>query len=521
MKHKFIIICVGALISHSISFASGRTPNNADSFNSNRTQQQSINPDSVPAQRPGAGTAIYFDGISQHANLSTAVLANATKFTIEFWIKTTENRSSDIFWQRPTMIGNETVNAPSNDFGITTDNGRVGMWSGLNYHGDNFMLTNTSINDNRWHHIAAVNNGEIIVLYVDGILQNGHISSGLKLITTYYALSIGASNSFNKNGAGFYHQGLYDEVRMWDAPLSTQEIRDRMCHKISPSDSLYSHLVAYYNFDDVSTYSTFDVVTHEYDAELKKWPQRGESGAPIGDTSVNAYMYSSDAKSLTITAASGETLQVTTSLGRNRGLHLFVVNENPLDTAGIKLLCTQNKYFGIFSVAKGDPLYSATYNYSSNNCVTITNENNLRIYEKPYLGQSDWLQLPYSPDAGTGTITISGVHRYNARFILGIDSTSNAISNNTDLIKSTTLAANITLSPNPASAFLYVQLNSLAKEDGAFITRIVDQNDKEVWKSLTPQNNLVIDVHAFAQGVYFIQFVSHQGTVTKKFIVSR
>jgi hypothetical protein len=232
-------------------------------------------------------------------------------------------------------------------------------------------------------------------------------------------------------------------------------------------------------------------------------------------------MYSSDAKSLTITAASGETFQVTTSLGRNRGLHLYVVNENPLDTNGIKLLCAQNKYFGIFSVAKGDPIYSATYNYSSNNCVTTTNENNLRIYERPYLGLSNWLELPFLPDAGTNTIAITGVHRYNARFILGIDSVSGVISNNTDFIKNITAAASITLSPNPASSFLYVHINSVVKETGPLTIRIADQNSKEVWKTVSTQNDLVIDVHAFAQGIYFIQFISQHGTASRKFIVNR
>jgi hypothetical protein len=182
-------------------------------------------------------------------------------------------------------------------------------------------------------------------------------------------------------------------------------------------------------------------------------------------------------------------------------------------------LCSQNKYFGIFSIGKGNPFYSGTYNYSSNKCVTATNESKLRIYERPYQGLNNWYQLPYYPNLTANTITILRIHRYNARFILGLD--INAISNETNLIKNTAELMNITLSPNPVSSLLHVHLNTIIKESGAVTIKIIDQNDKEIWKSVNPQNDLVIDVHAFAQGVYFIQFMSQQGVVTKKFIVNR
>ena len=164
------------------------------------------------------GGTFTFDGTSQSVTTPVNMMNGLTVFTIEYWIKTTENRSSGTYWQRPNMVAATSNGAPSGDFGITTDNGYIGMWSGLNNGGDNFFLSATKqINDNAWHHIAAVNNGTIVTLYVDGVSQ-GTITSGLGFNTTGAGIGIGAASlsfsfSGNVGNSNFFHQGIYDEVR--------------------------------------------------------------------------------------------------------------------------------------------------------------------------------------------------------------------------------------------------------------------------------------------------------------------
>ena len=52
------------------------------------------------------------------------------------------------------------------------------MWSGLNSASDNSFVTNSVISDNNWHHIAAVNDGNTISLYLDGQNTGQNLSFG-------------------------------------------------------------------------------------------------------------------------------------------------------------------------------------------------------------------------------------------------------------------------------------------------------------------------------------------------------
>ncbi|MBS1736471.1 MAG: T9SS type A sorting domain-containing protein [Bacteroidetes bacterium] len=160
------------------------------------------------------------DGSTQCVQSPNAMLNGVTIWTMELWVKTTESRANATYWNRPSLMATVSSGNSSGDFGIITNNGYIGMWSGLNSSGDNDFLSSTvQINNNNWHHIAAVNDGSNIKLYVDGVLA-GSISSGLGLFTNGCPLTIGAGSlnfGWGGNGASntnFWHQGIYDEVRI-------------------------------------------------------------------------------------------------------------------------------------------------------------------------------------------------------------------------------------------------------------------------------------------------------------------
>src|ERR1700712_5656158 len=129
------------------------------------------------------GKAQYGNG-GQYATTQSGLLNNASVFTVEFWVKTTESRNNNIYWQRPYLFGNETNGDNSGDFGITLNNGYIGMFEGVsNLNTDQqFLSTSIRINDNYWHYIAAVNNGQTFNLYVDGNIV-GSLVSGRQLYT--------------------------------------------------------------------------------------------------------------------------------------------------------------------------------------------------------------------------------------------------------------------------------------------------------------------------------------------------
>jgi hypothetical protein len=158
---------------------------------------------------------------AQYTKTQNGLLNGATVFTVEFWVKITDNHSSDVYWQRPYLFGNETNGNNSGDFGITTNGGYIGMFEGISsLNTDQQFLSNSvRINDNIWHHIAAVNNGQTVNLFVDGNVV-GSLVSGRGVTTNIAPLTIGAATldyAFAGNNAGnvnFISQSVFDAIRI-------------------------------------------------------------------------------------------------------------------------------------------------------------------------------------------------------------------------------------------------------------------------------------------------------------------
>jgi|GEM_PF-3133510 len=191
----------------------------------------------------------------QYMQMPSALLNNASTFTVEFWVKTTDARSNDIYWQRPCLFGNVTDGNNSGDFGININDGYVGMYEGLsNLNTDQQFLSNSSpINDNFWHHIAAVNNGQTINLFIDGTLV-GSLVSGRPLNTFNAPLTFGGASldyNFpgNKNYTNFYAQANFGDARISNTP--------RYFSNFSPANNYISDVntLAIYHFGANGNYN--------------------------------------------------------------------------------------------------------------------------------------------------------------------------------------------------------------------------------------------------------------------------
>lgn len=169
--------------------------------------------------QPTSGTSMATDGSTQFASTPNGMMEGLTTFTCETWIKTTENKSSGIYWQKPTLLGNSRSGSPDGDFGITTDNGMLGLWSGIG--AENSLQTTIDINDNLWHHVAVVKNGATLTLFSDGI-NIGSIAVGISSgpATSDAPLTLGGSAHNINWGIGenaaliaTFHQGEFAETR--------------------------------------------------------------------------------------------------------------------------------------------------------------------------------------------------------------------------------------------------------------------------------------------------------------------
>ncbi|HUV41749.1 MAG TPA: LamG domain-containing protein, partial [Sedimentisphaerales bacterium] len=118
---------------------------------------------------------------------------------------------------------NGTFNNPSGSLGRIVEKGY--NWMLCRGYGDSaafyclgfgILEGSVNINDNQWHHVAAVYDGSKMYLYVDGRLDAVKNASGsLKVSTANVYIGGNPSQSFN---------GLIDDVLIYNRALSKSEI---------------------------------------------------------------------------------------------------------------------------------------------------------------------------------------------------------------------------------------------------------------------------------------------------------
>lgn len=366
----------------------------------------------VAANKPGSGNAVTVDGTDDYVQLPS-VLDGATQFTIDFWVKTYSTfATGGEYWQKPTLLGNANPGLPDGDFGITDNEGKIGVWHGLCC-GDQELQTTKAINDDKWHHVAVVDDGSNMVLYVDGVQLPGSIpTSGGALQNSVRPWRLGMNNSCCNGPVP--SQGTFDEMRFWNVALTQTQIRDRMCKKIANTDALYNNLAAYYNFDEPYGSGIDDKSGHLKYAAIQNGTTRVTSGAPIGNASAHDYV--STVKTASIAHADGESFTATSSSGNPDGIQVYRVDEQPNTLSGTVNIGAMNKYFGVFQVGGTSPQYTAVYNYTGNPDVTAGNENSLALFKRNNNSITSWADGAASLDVTANTLTLTG---QSTEYIMG------------------------------------------------------------------------------------------------------
>ncbi len=357
--------------------------------------------------KPGSGNAISFDGVNDRVLTSQQTQAK-NNFTMEAWVKPT---------------GTTTLHAQSTSgtSGVGGTNrylifpGQYGSDAGSGFtvgtngvcvleHGPNYLpsLLTWSGSISGWTHIAIVYTNKQPSLYVNGI----HVATGLQSIRP----NVYPTNYIIGGDAYGYFLGEADEIRIWDYPMTEEDIRDRMCRKITASDPKFSSLVSYFNFDESEGVIAFDLSGKGFDATLTNGPTRIASGAHIGNQSVHSYV-SSGLPTASLSYTNQDNLSVSYTFGSytgQAGTHVYYVNAKPTSEAGIPNVGTNDRYFGVFSAGISNPAYTATYNYDGNPYVTGSNEPLLKLFKRGSNAEEAWVSAQASLDIGSKTLTATG-----------------------------------------------------------------------------------------------------------------
>ncbi len=158
------------------------------------------------------GNGMVFDGNSW-GNIPRIV---TDAFSIEFFIKTTQNGSSGASWFNGTGVISCEVPGVTNDLGVLLWGGSIGLGGGS---GDTLTLGPT-VNDGAWHHIVITRVGSTVEYYKNGVLNN---TAGGYPSNTFGASATFAVGALTTGGLNRY-VGSLDELAIYTRKITAGEV---------------------------------------------------------------------------------------------------------------------------------------------------------------------------------------------------------------------------------------------------------------------------------------------------------
>jgi subtilisin-like proprotein convertase family protein len=208
---------------------------------------------------------LSFDGIDDYAVASRPV---SNDFTIEFWFNSTQVAGSDGSWWDGMGLVDGEVSGTLNDFGVSLGNGRILFGIG----NPNITIQSGFVADGSWHHVAATrtrSSGDI-KLFIDGAQAAGGTANTNEL-------SAPAQVRFGSIQTGFnFYRGLLDEVRIWNTPLTADQIQSNMIQRRGGNEP---GLAACWRFDEGSGNRVADLTGRTNHAVLTNGVSWSASGA--------------------------------------------------------------------------------------------------------------------------------------------------------------------------------------------------------------------------------------------------
>ncbi|MDM8557326.1 LamG-like jellyroll fold domain-containing protein [Candidatus Parabeggiatoa sp. HSG14] len=230
-----------------------------------------VDPIAPPIDPDDPKIALDFDGISSYVSIpenANLRFGTSTDFTVEFWVKTTENRND------PALLSDKDWGSGRNKgFAIaqTGQKWKFNLGDGTN----RIDLEDIGvINDGLWHHLAVTvaREGDVIA-YHDGVVKTsagaediGDVNSGLGL-------------KIAQDGIGEYEYqflGQIDEVRVWNIARTQDQIQASMNTTLQGNEA---RLVAYYPLDKGTGTHITDQTNHNNDGTFINSPTWVNNGA--------------------------------------------------------------------------------------------------------------------------------------------------------------------------------------------------------------------------------------------------
>ncbi|MDY2587805.1 LamG-like jellyroll fold domain-containing protein [Winogradskyella aquimaris] len=205
--------------------------------------------------------SVYFDGTVDYIDMENTLDLDPTGFTISAWIKrdAADSGTKSIVSKRPTLFNQGF------DFRISDTNRIQIYW--VNGDGTQTLISNISIPDDEWHHVAVIYDGSTAYLYIDGVLNRSANRTPPVATTDSFLIAAAGKGTITQN-----FQGNIDEVRIWNTALTedqlrfvmNQEIEDnagQVMGKVLPT-SITKHDIDAVPWSDLAGYYPMSVYTY-------------------------------------------------------------------------------------------------------------------------------------------------------------------------------------------------------------------------------------------------------------------
>jgi len=171
---------------------------------------------------------IVFDGQNHFAKVGDQ-LDQTGAFSVTGWVNLdgSNDDSSD-----KTIISKADASNNGYHFYIE-DSNKVAMRFGLA--GGQSIVSNTTLNEQEWRHVAFTFDGTTAKLYIDGVEDNSQAMAAPTTNSNQFAIG---ARYIDKNDQRNFFAGKLDEIRLFDSALPVDEIRFTMNQEIEADGAL-------------------------------------------------------------------------------------------------------------------------------------------------------------------------------------------------------------------------------------------------------------------------------------------
>ncbi|MGH7494613.1 MAG: LamG-like jellyroll fold domain-containing protein [bacterium] len=178
--------------------------------------------------------ALQFDGVDDRVSLPKNFISTPSAITMEAWVKYTSHKG---YMQAVSLEGAYAFYLNRFATGTFTP-----FFDGGSIH-ENDRAYGANLNDNQWHHLAAVHDDNTLQVYIDGVFAGAVQEILFDLNTLDRASAIGSQF----DGSEFHFEGTVDEVRVWNVARTAADIQANMHQRLTGNEP---GLMGYWRLDE-------------------------------------------------------------------------------------------------------------------------------------------------------------------------------------------------------------------------------------------------------------------------------